>query len=275
MTEIKFEKVRVNTNKLVTKIQNLCDRTGKPGTLKEFKDFRDAENLGGLFWEHGLTTTHVSDLLKEINHLKREKQWSKIQPKLPSLSRKLQSYASENETVKNLKKVLDAAIERVPDIKDFDTLTILIDTMANITRKIVITITDPDPAKRTLKSYPIRNLVKDMEAFGQFLKEGGLKTNQIRKFLDTVNNIKLELNLKIKDKGGDAAILISDFPKIDAELVLLKQKIAYASAKKSEVKPLKEVMDAAIDKVQDSEDFERFFQMVESIIAYHKYAGGE
>jgi len=35
MTEIKFEKVRVNTNKLVTKIQNLCDRTGKPGTLKE------------------------------------------------------------------------------------------------------------------------------------------------------------------------------------------------------------------------------------------------
>jgi len=224
MTEIKFEKVRVNTNKLVTKIQNLCDRTGKPGTLKEFKDFRDAENLGGLFWEHGLTTTHVSDLLKEINHLKREKQWSKIQPKLPSLSRKLQSYASENETVKNLKKVLDAAIERVPDIKDFDTLTILIDTMANITRKIVITITDPDPAKRTLKSYPIRNLVKDMEAFGQFLKEGGLKTNQIRKFLDTVNNIKLELNLKIKDKGGDAAILISDFPKIDAELVLLKQK---------------------------------------------------
>ncbi|KMW69879.1 hypothetical protein WN50_39770 [Limnoraphis robusta CS-951] len=151
--------------------------------------------------------------------------------------------------------------------------------MANLTRKIVITITDPEK-QRTLKSYPIRNLVKDMEAFGQFLKEGGLKTNQIRKFLDAVNNIKIKLNLEIKDKGEkdkgeDAAILISDCPKIDAELVLLKQKIAYASARQNAVKPLKEVMDAAIDKVQDSEDFERFFQMVESIIAYHKYAGGE
>ncbi|MEW6492919.1 MAG: type III-A CRISPR-associated protein Csm2, partial [Cyanobacteriota bacterium] len=79
----------------------------------------------------------------------------------------------------------------------------------------------------------------------------------------------------IKEKKSDQALLLVDFPKIDAALVLLKQKIAYASAKQKAVKPLKEVMDAAIDKVKDSDDFERFFQLVESIIAYHKAAGGE
>jgi CRISPR type III-A-associated protein Csm2 len=93
--------------------------------------------------------------------------------------------------------------------------------------------------------------------------------------LDTVNRIKLELELKRKEKKTDEALLLSDVPKVDVEFVLLKQKLAYASARQKAVKPLKEIMDVAIDKVIDSEDFERFFQLVESIIAYHKAAGGD
>ena len=44
-----------------------------------------------------------------------------------------------------------------------------------------------------LKEYPIRDMVKHAEAFGKYLKQQGLETNQIRKFLDAVNRIKVRL----------------------------------------------------------------------------------
>lgn len=40
-------------------------------------------------------------------------------------------------------------------------------------------------------------------------------------------------------------------------------------------KPLSEVMAQVIDKVQSLDDFERLVQFIESIIAYHKAAGGK
>lgn len=146
----------------------------------------------------------------------------------------------------------------------------------DIVKQVVKTITD---LKGDLKYYPIRTLVKEAEEFGEYLqkqKPKELKTNQIRKFLDTVNQLKFEIYIKIKEVKPDSGVItLEDFPKIYSKLVLLKQKLAYASARQDAVKPLKEVMDAAIDKVEDSEDFERFFQLIESIIAYHKAAGGE
>jgi CRISPR-associated protein Csm2 len=143
----------------------------------------------------------------------------------------------------------------------------------DIVKQIVKTLTE---LKGDLKYYPIRTLVKEAEELGKHIKGRGLKTNQIRKFLDTVNRLKVEIKVQIKNKTIDSGgIILTDLPKIDAELVLLKQKLAYASARQDAIKPLKEVMDAAIDKVKDSDDFERFFQLIESIIAYHKAAGGE
>lgn len=154
---------------------------------------------------------------------------------------------------------------KLSDKRDSDT--------RDIVKPIVKTITD---IQGGLKYYPIRTLVKEAEEFGKYIKDKGLKTNQIRKFLDTVNRLKVEIKVQIKNKTIDSGVIIlTDLPKIDAELVLLKQKLAYASARQDAIKPLKEVMDAAIDKVQDSDDFERFFQLIESIIAYHKSAGGE
>jgi CRISPR-associated protein Csm2 len=281
MNQTQFEKLRDDTSKLVTKIQSLRDQTGKPGTLKDFQSFDQVERLGNLLWEHGLKTTYVSDLLKEINYLKKEKNWSTVQSKLSSLSRKLHPYASQHETVSNLKKVLYAAISKIKEqsfTEDFEVLIKLIYTMTDIIKKILRSIQKKEDCitrRESLKEYPIRHLINDTEQFGQFINFNGLKTNQIRKFLDAVNNLKLSIEQKKKERKTDAALLIRDYPKIDAELVLLKQKIAYASARQDSVKPLKEVMDAAIDKVNDSEDFERFFQLIESIIAYHKAAGGK
>lgn len=123
-----------------------------------------------------------------------------------------------------------------------------------------------------LQGYDIRQLVEDSKDLGSHLKQIGLKTNQIRKFLEAVNRLKVELALD-KDKK---------FSTIETEVILLKPKLAYAAARQkddrrkfSPVEPLSNVISEAIDIVYDSPDFYRLVQLIESIIAYHKAEGGE
>ncbi|MBE9214598.1 type III-A CRISPR-associated protein Csm2 [Plectonema cf. radiosum LEGE 06105] len=129
----------------------------------------------------------------------------------------------------------------------------------SIVEDIIKTI---DDLKDGLKTYPIRELVKQAEQFGPYLKQQKLETNQVRKFLDAVNRLKADL--------GETG----DFTKIETEIVLLKPKLAYAAARQRAAKPLGDVMSVAIDKVHSKEDFERLVQLLESIIAYHKAEGG-
>jgi CRISPR-associated protein Csm2 len=126
------------------------------------------------------------------------------------------------------------------------------------TQSIIASIKD----LKSLKDYPIRDLVKHSETFGKELRDQRLETNQIRKFLDAINRLKSKL-------------VGSEFSEIEAEIVLLKPKLAYAAARQNVVKPLNKVMSAAIDKVESKADFERLVNLVESIIAYHKEAGGK
>jgi CRISPR-associated protein Csm2 len=114
-----------------------------------------------------------------------------------------------------------------------------------------------------LNSYSIRELVQDAEAFGAYLKQRKLETNQIRKFLDAINRIKADL-----PEG-------KEFSSIETDVVLLKPKLAYAAARQAPAKPLSDVMAAAIDRVHSREDFDRLVQLIESIIAYHKAEGGK
>ena len=114
----------------------------------------------------------------------------------------------------------------------------------------------------SFKKYPIRDLVRHSENFGIELRKQRLETNQVRKFLDAINRIKADLTDKT-------------FAEIEADIVLLKPKLAYAAARQKAAKPLSDVMSDAIDKVKDIEDFERLVQFIESIIAYHKAAGGK
>jgi len=115
---------------------------------------------------------------------------------------------------------------------------------------------------KNLKDYPIRDLVQHAEKLGPALKQRRLETNQIRKFLDAVNQIKAELANK-------------SFEEIEVEVVLLKPKLAYAAARQDAVKLLSQVISAAIDKVSSKDDFERLVQLMESIIAYHKAVEGK
>jgi CRISPR-associated protein Csm2 len=129
---------------------------------------------------------------------------------------------------------------------------------ADITKPIIDSLSKID----YLKDYPIRDLVTQSETFGKALRDQRLETNQIRKFLDAINRLKSKL-------------VGSGFSEIEAEIVLLKPKLAYAAARQNVVKPLNKVMSAAIDKVVSKADFERLVNLVESIIAYHKEAGGK
>lgn len=113
-----------------------------------------------------------------------------------------------------------------------------------------------------LKAYPIRDLVQNAEDFGNELVRQGLKTNQIRKFLDAVNQLK-------------AKLVDTSFADIKDETILLKPKLAYAAARQNAIKPLNQVISEAIDVVEDEKDFYRLVQLVESIIAYHKAFGGK
>lgn len=136
---------------------------------------------------------------------------------------------------------------------------------SDISSEIVTTIQNlknSEGKKSTLKDYPIRKMVDQSAQFGAELKRQRLETNQIRKFLDAINRLKSKL-------------VGSHFSEIEAEIVLLKPKLAYAAARQNVVKPLNKVMSAAIDKVENKADFERLVNLVESIIAYHKEAGGK
>ncbi len=96
---------------------------------------------------------------------------------------------------------------------------------------------------------------------GEILKNGGLKTTQIRKFLDGMRKLDVQFN-KGKDFNPD-------------NVILLKPKLAYAAGRNSEVKPLMDILDPAITAGGKTyKDFTRLLDLVEAIVAYHKFYGG-
>ena len=122
------------------------------------------------------------------------------------------------------------------------------------------------------QEYDLRELVNHTEQLGKELVKRQLKTNQIRKFLDAVKRLKSNL-----DKTETR-----DFNVIKDDLVFLQPQLAYAAARQQKnnkdlgpVAPFKQVLEAAIKQVNTTKDFDKFVQLIESIIAYHKAAGGQ
>jgi len=118
----------------------------------------------------------------------------------------------------------------------------------------------------TLVFFEGETLVDCADKLGKFLYDNGLKTSQIRKFLDAVKKMKYQENASGKFNYRNEAMMI-------------KPKLAYASGrqdqKKNSVKPLMEVMNICIDKIKAKEDFDKFYKFVEAIVAYHKFYGGK
>jgi CRISPR-associated protein Csm2 len=113
-----------------------------------------------------------------------------------------------------------------------------------------------------LKNLPAENLIKWAEEMGKFLVDKGLKTTQIRKFLDSVR--KLDTSFKKGQEFNSESV------------ILLKPKLAYAAGRQSSVKPLMNVLEPAITAAQESyESFKKLLIFIESIVAYHKFHEGK
>ncbi|MCO6450989.1 MAG: type III-A CRISPR-associated protein Csm2 [Caldilineales bacterium] len=125
-------------------------------------------------------------------------------------------------------------------------------------------ITDPEGAPA---------LVVQADQLGRSLKNGGLATNQIRALFGEVRQIQGQWSM---DDEGQKALA-------RRRLYLLKPKMAYRARKERgrAVEELVNVLDPALDYVLNEEasekqyeNFTRFVEFFEAILAYHKAHGG-
>ncbi len=124
-------------------------------------------------------------------------------------------------------------------------------------------ITDPNGAEV---------LVKEAERLGKQLKDRGLTTSQIRAIFGEVRQIEAQWQMGAEQRK-----------KAERRLILLKPKMAYRARKERgpAVRELVNVLSPAIDLVirekdeqRRSENFTRFVEFFEAILAYHKAFGG-
>lgn len=100
-----------------------------------------------------------------------------------------------------------------------------------------------------------KKLVSEVcDPFGKDLRDEGLKTSQIRKFLNEVQALSIT-------------------PQVE-KLPFLKAKLAYAAGRKRELTGFYDVVSYAIDQVGDVEDIRGFKEFLLGTVAYHKYYGG-
>ncbi len=117
--------------------------------------------------------------------------------------------------------------------------------------------------KKEMKELTGEELVTLAEKMGKHLADAKLKTSQIRKFLDAV--------ISVRGHGvNDSNVNYRD------ETMMIKPKLAYAAARadnkwENPVQSLMDFLSPCIDRVEDKEDFIQFANLVEAIVAYHKY----
>lgn len=94
-----------------------------------------------------------------------------------------------------------------------------------------------------------------------------MTASQIRNFLDEVNRIDAET------RGRDSSFDVS-------RVILLKPQLAYSAGretnkeKQKTLKSFAELFSAAIDNIHDRDDFKRFVDFTQAVVAYHRYHGG-
>ena len=104
---------------------------------------------------------------------------------------------------------------------------------------------------------------------GRLYAERRITTSQIRNIFSRI--ISIRTDYKKNNKFND---------KIKRDLILLKPLLAYAKGRKNNVEPLQKLLFDCIDgvvgdKVQNKEAaMENFFAIVEGIVAFHKFYGG-
>ncbi len=126
-----------------------------------------------------------------------------------------------------------------------------------------------DDVKQIIQTNDPKKLVEGAERFGRELADRQLTKAQIRTIFGTVRQIEASWQ-----STADSALALR-------RLLLLKPKLAYQAARSAPVKPLRIVLENAIDAVAETGDpkeqlerFGRFVDLFEAILAYHTEAGG-
>lgn len=125
-----------------------------------------------------------------------------------------------------------------------------------------------------LDAADIAVIVKEAEKQAKIFKNDKLKTNQIRNFYSAIAQIRIKFQeAKSKDMEGD-----SGYQSVKTDLIMLKPKLAYAAGRQAAVKAnFYGFMTDAIKAVEDSANkdkaMEKYFSLIESVVAFHKYYG--
>jgi len=115
-------------------------------------------------------------------------------------------------------------------------------------------------------------LVRCADQLGRSLKESGLTTSQIRALFGEVRQIEGQWHSDDLNRE-----------KARRRLILLKPKMAYRARRERgrAVQELVGVLDPALqeviqekDRKKQDENFQRFVEFFEAILAYHKFYGG-
>lgn len=99
-----------------------------------------------------------------------------------------------------------------------------------------------------------------------------MKTTQLRRFFGAIKLIERTIEEENSEKAWD---------EVEAEFYLLKPKIAYAKGRKLIPEEFYQVLKVSLNKInvgtnEDKiENFKRFVQFLESIVAYHKFYDGD
>lgn len=119
-----------------------------------------------------------------------------------------------------------------------------------------------------LLNLDVADLVRKAEDMALQFTRDKLKTNQIRNFYSAITRMRTDFQ-----QNGFTS-------EIQTQLVMLKPKLAYAAGRQTAVRTnfypfMKTAIDGVGQAANKREAMEKFFLLVESVVAYHKFHGGE
>lgn len=143
-------------------------------------------------------------------------------------------------------------------------------TVENIKDKIFEGSSENSTIKDILNA---ERLVVCSYALGKILAsyDVGLKSAQLRRFYESLLNIKAAVNTIRANSDADNLFKENVMP----EILMLKPQLANAKARQPrEVTPFFDVINPLLDYVKSIKDYDILCQFAEAIVAYHKYCGG-
>jgi CRISPR-associated protein Csm2 len=141
-----------------------------------------------------------------------------------------------------------------------------------------VRISDASLQKIIVEGDP-EELVGRAKEIGRALA-GSLKTSQIRNIFGTTRQIQMRWPPEPKDRSDLEPEELAKLQELAdqgwRQLLLLIPKLRYQAGRKSEVKPLADVLEPAIELVQGERSrFQHFSEFFEAILAYHTASGGK